>query len=128
MARSILIGSSVVLAVLGLVCLFVPDAVASALSMPEGAGEALPFAASGLVGFAAMNWTGRGAIYGGIYGKPIVLGNWTTSVVLTLTLLGWQLDEPTALGWVVIGVLGVYAAAFTRLQFFPPFEEDMTPS
>lgn len=125
-----MMASSVLLVVLGLAGLFLPEAVAGGLALPAGASQVVPLVAGGQLGFAAVNWVGRGAIYGGIYGKPIVLGNWLNGVIATSTLVDWQLDAPSAsaTGWVVVGLLVVYVAAFTRLLFWPPFRDSASPA
>lgn len=117
-------GSAGLLAVLGIAVAFAPDAAADALSLPAGAVVGAPLAAGGLMGFAAVNWVGRGAIYGGIYGRPIVLGNFVHAMVLATTLVSLQLDRPTALGWSLAAACALYLAAFTRLLLRPPFERD----
>ena len=67
--------SAVVLAVLGVLTLFFPEELVTALQL--GAAVQLPvqLLAGGFFGIAVLDWTGRGAIYGGIYGRPIVLAN-----------------------------------------------------
>jgi len=49
--------------------------------------------AAGLLGFAALNWVGRSAIYGGIYGRPIVLANFGYGIISVMTLASAVLDE-----------------------------------
>lgn len=39
------------------------------------------------VGFALVNWTAKGAIIGGIYNKPIALGNFAHFTIGALTLI-----------------------------------------
>ena len=72
--------SAVVLAVLGVLTLFFPEELVTALQL--GAAVQLPvqLLAGGFFGIAVLDWTGRGAIYGGIYGRPIVLANFGSRI------------------------------------------------
>ena len=68
------------------------------------------------LGVAALNWLQRGALLGGIYGRPVVLANLVLYFVGALSLLRallgsgvprvmWGLAVPLALMAVVYGVL-----------------------
>ncbi|HEY0152822.1 MAG TPA: hypothetical protein VGB92_12550 [Longimicrobium sp.] len=68
------------------------------------------------LGVAALNWLHRGALLGGIYGRPVVLANLVLYFVGALSLLRalvgsgvprvmWGLAVPLALMAVVYGVL-----------------------
>ena len=121
MTRTIMIASSVLLAGTSLACLFVPEEAAAALHLSEGAAAVLPLVAAGHAGFAALNWVGRGAIYGGVYGKPIVLANFTIAAVTTLILVSLQFADASPVGVGVTAVFALYWLAFIRLLFWPPF-------
>lgn len=124
MARKILVGSSLLLAVLGVGLLFFPEASADILSLPEESARALPLIAGGQLGLAMLNWAGRGAVYGGVYGRPIVVGNFGNAVITSSVLLRLQMDDGSATGWLALVALLLYLVAFIRLTFWPPFEED----
>ena len=121
MTRAIMLTSSALLVAYGGACLFVPVRFAAALQLSEGAAVMLPMVAAGAFGLGAVNWVGRGAIYGGIYGKPIVLGNFTNAAITTLTWGSLVLDRPSALGWTITVLFLLSWVAFTRLLFWPPF-------
>lgn len=124
MARTILGASSVLLAVLGGALLFFPETSADILSLPDGSARALPLVGGGQLGFAMLNWAGRGAVYGGIYGRPIVVGNFGNAVVTSSALLRIQMDDGSLPGWFVVAVFLLYLVAFIRLTFWPPFKQD----
>lgn len=124
MARKILAASSLLLAVLGGGLLFFPDAGADILSLSEGSARSPPLVAGGQLGFAMLNWTGRGAVYGGVYGRPIVVGNFVNAVITSSMLLRIQMDDGSVSAWLVLVALLLYLVAFIRLAFWPPFRED----
>ncbi len=50
---------------------------------------------------------GRGAIYGGIYGRPIVMANLTLGLITTISLVTAQLGGMLPpWGWVIAGIFG----------------------
>ena len=109
-------GSALGLGSLGFVLLFAPTEGAMAFGW-GGGGLATSLAAGGLLAVAMLDWTGRNAIYGGIYGRPIVLANLMLSLTGGLPLLGAQLENPGAptLGWIPVAVLGAHGTAFALL-------------
>lgn len=112
----ILTTSALVLGALGLLLLFAPGETSEALGW--GPGTVAPaLAASGLLAIAVLDWMGRGAVYGGIYGRPLVLANLTLALTGGLTLVNAQLDRPdsTPLGWLPVVILAIHGVAFFTL-------------
>lgn len=123
MARAILLASGGFLPGFSTACLFVPAMITSGLGLPESAAAAVPLAAPAVLGIGALNVSGRGAIYGGIYGRPIVLANFMTAGIATFVFVALQLDEsPSLLGGVLTAAFTLYWLAFARLLFWPPFD------
>ena len=86
---------------------------------------AVQFAGSGLLGFAALDWMSRGNRIGGIYGRPLGIGNLLlfTTAALTIGRAAWAGGLPIPL-IVVGGVFAVLAASFAWLVFVhDPFAE-----
>ena len=69
--------SAAFLAALGLVLTFAPHEmlVAMGVSASGPAAVLLQMAGASLVGWALLNWTARGLVIGGIYSRPLTLGN-----------------------------------------------------
>jgi hypothetical protein len=69
--------SAAVLAVLGLAGSFLPQEILSWLGTAPSAALVLLFQMFGALslGFAMLNWMARHSIIGGIYGRPVVVGN-----------------------------------------------------
>jgi|SRR5690625_3205451 len=112
--------SSAMLGLAGLVCLFLPEAVADALAVPAGDGLPVQLAAAGLLALAALDWLTRSSLLGGIYGRPIVVANFVNFGVLTLVLASAQLASPTTAGIVAAGVSALFWAAFTYVLLSSP--------
>ena len=69
--------SALALALLGLPCIFAPDVVLQRLAGSTTAGAELIVQITGALylGFAGLNWMGKANLMGGIYGRPVAIGN-----------------------------------------------------
>lgn len=120
--------SAGVLAVGGLLLLFAPDVVLARFipgSPPAEAWLAQLLAAAWL-GLASLNWISRGALLGGIHGRPVVAANAVSYFVGATSLLKAALrpDQPAAL-WLLAAPLGLFAALYGWLLLRGPFEGDL---
>jgi len=77
-------------AVVGLLLLFMPQETMTVLLGAAAAGTERTgqLAAAGLLGVAGVNWLNRYARFGGIYGRPLMLGNLLHKMTLSLLLIG----------------------------------------
>lgn len=120
--RALLSGTALGLALLGFPALFVPEVVATWLELGVGATLPIQLFGGGLLGFAALDWVGRGAIYGGIYGRPIVVANFALAMLTSGTMLSACLDgRVSPMGWVAVAIFGTQAVGFFRLMRSPPW-------
>jgi hypothetical protein len=84
--------SALFMGLLGLAASFLPQEILAAAGMPE---ESLPELAVILVqalgalylGFAILNWMAKGILVGGIYARPLALGNFLHFSVVTVVLV-----------------------------------------
>lgn len=122
MNTKLLLGSSaVVMGAAGVAASFLPHELLAALDTQPTDALALLVQLFGalLFAFAMMNWTAKGAAMGGIYGRPIALGNLTHFVVGALALLKGAMDGATdpliiAAGAVYTGFAIAFGFAFFR--------------
>jgi acyl dehydratase len=111
--------NALLLGALGLALLFAPVEAAAAMGWGVSSPAAPSLAAGGVLALAILDWTARGAIFGGIFGRPIVLANLVLAVTGGLALLKLQLASPeaTPLGWVPVAILALQGVTFGRLLF-----------
>ena len=106
--RALMGASAVVLGILGVAALFAPDEILKAVGIP--ASPLLPplvqLCAALLLGFAMMNWMAKGSRVGGIYNRPIAVGNLLHFAVGAITLDRFALHGN--LMWPVIALAVVY--------------------
>ena len=118
-----LVGSAVALsalcfAAIGVLLLFAPEEVGGTLITRAGDGPLVQLLGAALIGFGAMNWTARGSLLGGIYGRAVVAGNQTHLTVGALLLLKHGLvagGSPAY--WILAGVYVLGAGLFLYLFF-----------
>lgn len=115
--------SAAVMGLLGLVCTFLPAELAAYAGAAENLSVTLVVQAAGALylGFAALNWLARALPIGGIYSRPIALGNF-----LHFTVTGFALLKAVAAGSLEAVVLPatvvyvLFAAWFGLVLFTHP--------
>jgi hypothetical protein len=75
----------------GIILLFFPQEVSHYLNLNEANSIFFQILGSLYLGFAMLNWTAKGSLLGGIYGRPVVIGNFTHFTIGTLALIKWIL-------------------------------------
>lgn len=118
--KVLMVASSAVLAFVGLVASFAPDELLVALK--ASAGEPVPVLIQLLgatyLAFAITNWTAKENLIGGIYSRPLSLGNFLHFVVGALALVKYQAGHGFG-GPLVVVLIGYacFAIAFGYLVF-----------
>jgi len=79
--RIVMVGSSIVLGVAGVILLFVPLETLAILGFTDANELTGQLLGSLYLGFAAANWTARGSMIGGIYARPLSIANFVHFVV-----------------------------------------------
>lgn len=88
--------TAILLTIVGLALSFAPDMVMRSLDLSSSAIVMLIIQLLGgaYFAFAFLNWMAKGALIGGIYNKPIAIGNLTHFVVAGLALTKAVLNNP----------------------------------
>ena len=106
--RALMAASAVFLGITGLAALFAPDELLRAANLP--ASPLLPplvqLCAALLLGFAMTNWMVKGSRVGGIYNRPIAVGNLLHFAVGAITLDRFALRGHEA--WPVLVIATIY--------------------
>jgi threonine/homoserine/homoserine lactone efflux protein len=124
--KLILTISSILLAVIGLSLTFAPDEILVALLYDESKSITLIFQLLGAlyVSFAMVNWNIKDGRIGGIYNKPIALGNFTHFLIGGLALGKALFSNPELpiLIWILGGFYLLFAVIFWIITFTHPKE------
>lgn len=117
--------SAALLAILGLAATFLPLEIVAASWSPGLANSRaalLVQVAGGLyLGFAMLNWSVRDMLIGGIYNRPIALGNLLHFLVVALALVRAVAGGDRHPGLLALtAIYGLFAAWFARTLFRSP--------
>jgi hypothetical protein len=118
-----MLASATLLLALGVVGSFAPDAVLNALDAPDSAPLQLLVQVMGALylGFAALNWMARENLIGGIYSRPLAVGNLLHFLSGGLAMLKLAFADPAPLPLLSLTLvyLGL-AACFMGVLFRNP--------
>jgi hypothetical protein len=125
----IMTSSAFVMLAHGIVLLFAPEFLLKFLGLSFSADTLIGIQLFGatLIGFGNMNWVGRNSVLGGIYGRAIVTGNFTHTVIGFLTSIRIRLN---GFGNVYFGIevllYFIFATAFTMMLYGNPGKRTTT--
>jgi hypothetical protein len=105
--------SSLAMGVAGLGLTFLPKEIVSYFIGVENAGIAIILQILGALyfAFAMLNWTAKGNLIGGIYARPVAIGNLTHFIVAALAVVKAYIS----LGWFWLIPLGIVYSVFALL-------------
>ena len=120
--KLLLAGAAVFQGLYGVALLFLPEALLGLFAVDSLDVRATTFFAqqfgTALLGLAAVNWIARASPVGGIYGRPLVVGNTTFFTANALLLLRHALEHPRTWAlWVNEGIVLGFAIGFALLLF-----------
>ena len=107
--------SAAAMALAGIVLQFFPQETLGNLGLSsEGAAPLLLQITGALyLGFAVTNWMAKAVLIGGIYARPLAIGNFAHFLIGALALLRFAFTaEASALVWIPTAVYAVFAAMF----------------
>lgn len=125
----IMTSSAFLMSAHGIVLLFAPEFLLKFfdLSFSPDALIGIQFFGAALIGFGSMNWTGRNSVLGGIYGRAIVSGNFTHTVIGFLISIRSRLNGfGNVYFWIEVFLYFVFAAAFTMMLYGNPGKQTTT--
>lgn len=130
MTRILMTASALVLGLIGVACMFAPEIALAQLGVAGSGAELLVTQIAGALycGFAMINWMGRGSLIGGIYGRPVAVGN-----LLHFFAAGLAIAKAAAAGtgpaslWVLSAIYAILFAGFAYVVFRNPLRESASP-
>ena len=119
--RALMSISAVFMALLGLGTLFAPAEVLGMHDTPPDNATMLLIQMMGALylGFAILNWTARGVLIGGIYSRPVALGNFWHFLVVSLLLIKAAIVFKVLPLAISAAVFSAFAAWFGLVMFRP---------
>ncbi len=124
--RFLMTASSVFTGLLGVAASFLPREILTALGAApdDGSVLVLQFAGALYLGFAMLNWMARANLIGGIYSRPVAMGNFLHFAVGALVLVRAWVDGDAGVAIPAAGgVYALFAVAFGAVLFTHPASE-----
>lgn len=73
---------------------------------------------------AALNWTAKSNLIGGIYSRPVTLANFTHFTIGSFTLIKAALAPQSVIfGWVAAALYALFAGAFALVLYLHPLKK-----
>ena len=122
--RMLMTLSTACLGLLGIALLFFPQEAGGLIPLGPDSELSAQMAAAGFLAIAVLDWAGRGAVYGGIFGRPIVLANLMLGMVCGGSILGTlRRGGGTPSAWGLAAFFLLYVALYASLLFRSPSTE-----
>jgi hypothetical protein len=124
--KVLMTASAIIMGLTGIALSFMPQEIAGQLSLSAPSSiETLILQLLGAVyfSFAMLNWTARANLIGGIYGRPIAIGNLTHFVIGALALMKGYVGTKDSVVLVVAIIYAVFAVCFAIVFFTHPLPE-----
>jgi len=128
-SRYVMIASAAVTAVLGLAASFFPQELLAAAGILPSAPLLLIMQLAGALyfGFALMNWMAKDTVIGGIYARPLALGNFAHFMIAAIALLKAATSSlATPFWWVLAIIYLVFAVLFGLVAFTNPAKRSVS--
>lgn len=114
--------------ILGIIFSFFPQEVLALFEQIPSRFATLAFQILGasFIGFAMMNYTAKKAVLGGIYNRPLQMGNTIYFMIAAITLIKYTTVQSAAVApalWLVSLTYILLAAGFIKLLFSSPVKE-----
>ena len=105
----------------GIILTFFPQEFASFFSMADSNIILLQVLGGLYFGFAMLNWAAKANLTGGIYSRPVTIGNFSHFVIVGLSLLRFGTRNTTNLYiWIAVLLYLVFAILFGIVFFTSP--------
>lgn len=115
--------SAVLMGALGITTSFLPQEILRSIGVETSAMPLLFMQILGALwmGFAMINWMAKEMLIGGIYSRPVAVGNFMHFTVGALGLIkGVLKNADMSVLWVAAAVYSVFAAGFALVLFTSP--------
>ena len=114
--------SSLILGVTGIFLSFLPEEVSHVLSSSASTPVIFQILGALYFGFAMLNWTAKANLIGGIYSRPVAIGNFTHFLIGGLALVKFVLHATngTSFIWAWATVYLIFSVLFGYVLFTNP--------
>jgi hypothetical protein len=119
--------SAVLLGATGMVLTFMPGEISQFLKLNGSTAIVLQISGALYFGFAMLNWTAKGNLIGGIYSRPVAIGNFTHFMIGGLALIKLAMKNPgLTYVWIAAILYVIFALLFGWIFFTNPVSAGKT--
>lgn len=119
--------SAILMGLIGILLSFLPNELAAYMQWGKSSSIVLQILGAIYFGFAIINWMSKGNLIGGIYNRPLAVGNFSHFFIAALALIKISIKNNVSPG-IITGtiVYSVFAIAFGYILFTHPVKESKT--
>ncbi len=119
--KPLMIVSAIILGIAGVMLSFFPQEVSNYLGFGVTNSIILQILGALYFGFAMINWTAKGNLIGGIYSKPVAIGNFSHFLIGGLALIKISFKAPALhYFWIAAIIYSIFAILFGYIFFTNP--------
>lgn len=105
---------------------FLPNELATYMDWKESNSIILQILGALYFGFAMANWMSKGNLIGGIYNRPLAVGNFSHFFIATLVLIKITMRGSQPYGMIAVTIVySIFAIAFAYILFTHPVKESV---
>lgn len=127
--RVVMTASAVFMAAVGLAASFLPQEILASLDVPPNGGLTIlvQIGAALCLALAMVNWMARESLIGGIYNRPVAMGNFTHFFIGAIVLAKGLLAGQTAWLWAACAIYALFTLGFGLVAFGSPVKTSAAP-
>ena len=121
--KLLMTASAFIMGVLAIIATFLPNEILQALGQTSTATLILMMQITGALyfGFAIMNWMAKTVLVGGIYARPLAMGNFSHFLIAGLALIKFVINNSVSpYLWAIAIVYLIFAVLFGIILFKSP--------
>ena len=123
--KLLMIASALIMGLFSIIATFLPNEILLALGQIPTTTFILLIQITGALyfGFAIMNWMAKTVLIGGIYARPLAMGNFSHFMIVSLALIKFLISHSvTPYLWVVAILYSLFAILFGKVLFTSPIK------
>lgn len=125
--KTLMAASAITMGVTGIILSFFPQEVLSCSSAAGANPAIIQISGALFVGFAMLNWAAKANLIGGIYSRPVAIGNFTHFLIGSLALSKLVFNNITSTcTWIAAIVYSIFAVLFGYVLFINPVLKNKT--
>ena len=113
--------SAIILGAIGIILTFIPQEVSRYLNLTESTPILFQILGALYFGFAVMNWMAKTVLIGGIFARPLTMGNFAHFMIATIALIKGAMNNSISHYYWILAILYlIFAVLFGIVVFTNP--------